>query len=124
MTTKNDKTWSHELEVVGLGFRLKRETRRQLRRMVESKGSIAGIQIEREPENRFDFNAIKVSLPSRVFSGAPIGYFHRETAEMLASRMDAGTLVVKSAVLTDIHGDDDKQATVLVRFIDKPAKGD
>lgn len=64
MTAKSAKTrtWSHELEVVGLGFRLKRETRRQLRRMVEEKGSVSGIRIEREPDNRADANAVFLAI--------------------------------------------------------------
>lgn len=125
MPTKTDKTrkptrtWSHEFDVVGLGFRMKRESRRALKMLVEKKGSIPGMRLEREPDNRADPNAIKVCLPERVMHGIHIGYLHRETAALLAPKIDAGTLVVKSATLTEVTGEVDKNATIIARFADK-----
>jgi hypothetical protein len=107
------------LDIVGLGFRMKRESRRALRMLVERKGSIPGLRLVREPDNPADPNAIKVCLPSRVMHGAHIGYLHRETAELLAPRIDAGVLVIKTATLESVDGELDKSATAVVRFIDK-----
>ena len=120
--TAKTRTWSHELEVVGLGFRMKREARRALKMTVESKGSIPGMRLRREPNNRADSNAIKVLLPAGVLGGVHIGYLHRETAALLAPKLDDKTLAVKEATLESVDGEDNKLATVVVRFIDKPAR--
>lgn len=121
MTAK--RTWSHELGVVGLGFRLKRPTRQIIKSAID-KASMTGMRLIREPENKYDENAIAVHFPERYMHGAHIGYLHRDSAALLAPKIDSGVLEVAGATLTAVSDDrdDHKTATLLVRFRDVPAK--
>jgi hypothetical protein len=65
---KKGRTWSMELEVIGLRFRWKKDGRIAIARMCD-KGDITGIRLEREPDNKYDENAIMVLLPTRILSG-------------------------------------------------------
>lgn len=129
MTTKTRK-WNHELDVVGLKFRFKRDGRRALSDMIAKRGSITGMQLVREPDNPADENAIKVCLPDRVLDGKHIGYLRADSAKLLAPKLDSGSLVVHAAKLEDLDADDDwNTGTLFIVFGDvirpkrKPAKG-
>jgi hypothetical protein len=98
------RRWNHNLTVVGLNFRWKKENRAVLAAML-AKSSISGIRLEREPESEYDANAIAVYLPVRVFDGKQLGYLGRETAAVLAPKFDAGTLVVESCTLLGLQDD-------------------
>jgi hypothetical protein len=95
------RRWNHELDVVGLNFRLKRVTRDKLGDIV-AKGSVTGIRLRREPDNHADPNAIQVLLPERLMHGAHIGYLRAPSAELLAPKLDSGALEVVSAKLLDL----------------------
>lgn len=111
-------TWSHEMSVVGLKFRWKRIGRQAIYNIAQ-RGDITGCRLEREPDNPADPNAIKVMLPNRMMEGKQLGYLMRESAELLAPRLDAGTLRVVSVRLTSLNERDDyNTGTVLVRFRD------
>lgn len=118
------RRWTHEVTVVGLGFRVKRDVRKVLAGLLD-KGSIPGCRLEREPDNRADPNAIRVYLPERVAFGIQLGYLRANVAELLAPKMDSGKLAVANVVLESLDADDDyKSGTAVVTFIDvdKPAK--
>jgi hypothetical protein len=67
------KTWSSELTVVGLQFRWKMTGRETLARSVPFK-----VELEREPDNEHDENAIKVNIASDFkltkLRGRQLGY--------------------------------------------------
>jgi hypothetical protein len=112
------RTWSMELEVIGLRFRWKKDGRIAIAHMCD-KGDITGIRLEREPDNKYDENAIMVLLPERILSGRQLGYLHRQAAELLAPRLDNGILEVVSAKLQRLDPDTDNNVgTMLVRFRD------
>lgn len=125
--TTPDRTWTHHVDVIGLGFRWKRDGRRALADMLAKRGSIASIRIVREPDNKHDANALAVYLPKRILGGAQLGYLRATTAEVLAPRIDARTLTVQAATLLSLDEDDDwKSGEIKVRFHDakpKPRKG-
>lgn len=108
------RSWNHELDVIGLKFRWKRDGRRALADMVTKRGSITGIRLVREPDNPADPNAIKVMLPERILDGKQLGYIRATSAELLAPKLDSGKLVVKSAKLETLHEADDWNEGVLV----------
>lgn len=126
MPSPKGRQWQHELDVVGLRFRFKRDGRRALADMIAKRGSITGIKLVREPDNRADENAIKVMLPDRILDGAHLGYLRADSAALLAPRLDAGILAVKSATLEYLNEDDDwNTGNLIVVFIDvaKPKLG-
>lgn len=113
--------WNTELGVVGLRFRFKEGERRALAKMVDKRGPITGIRLVREPDNKYDENAIRVYLPERIMGGNQLGYLHRQTAELLAPKLDSGSLVVKTAELTELNvADGYSTGTLIVTFQDKP----
>lgn len=101
------RRWTYTLDVVGLKFRWTRDGRRVLANMIESKGRISGIRLVREPDNKFDPNAIMVCLPERIIEGKQLGYVRATAAELLAPRLDNGTLVVLSAKLMELDARQD-----------------
>lgn len=116
-------TWSHECTVIGLKFKFTKDGRETLARMVAKRGSITGMRLEREEENKYDENAIKVLLPIRIIDGKQIGYLVRETAAVLAPKLDAGSVTVKSATLLALNAADGyNTGELLITFQDKPAK--
>lgn len=115
------RQWSHELDVIGLKFRWKKELREKLAMTVNTR-SVAGIRLEREPENEYDENAIAVYLPNRLYDGKQLGYIRRDSAALLAPKMDAGSLEVVSATLTEIRAGEPKtpwnEGNLVIRFRD------
>lgn len=120
-TPRKGRTWTTELEVIGLRFRWKKDGRAALARMAD-KADITGIRIVREPDNKYDENAIMVLLPERIMEGRQLGYLHREAAELLAPRLDSGILEVVRAKLTGLDPDADYNAgNLVIVFRDAPA---
>lgn len=118
---KKGRTWRTELEVVGLRFRWKKDGRAALARMAD-KSDIGGVRLVREPDNKYDGNAVMVLLPERLMDGRQLGYLHRQTAELLAPSFDSGKLEVVSAKLTGLDpADDYNTGTLDVLFRDRPA---
>lgn len=119
------RRWDHELDVVGLKFRWKRDGRRGLADMIAKRGSVTGMRLVREPDNKVDEFAIMVCLPERILNGTQLGYIRTDSAAVLAPKLDDGSLVVLSAKLEELDADDDwNTGTMLVKFGDvkKPAK--
>ena len=118
------RRWTHNLDVIGLNFRWKKENRAVLAATV-AKGSITGIRLVREPDNQYDPNAVAVYLPERLYDGKQLGYIGRESAAILAPKLDAGTLVAESVMLLGLrenNGHPNACGSMLVRFRDVPAK--
>jgi hypothetical protein len=114
-----DRIWHHQLDVVGLGFRVKKETRRLIAEMIDKKGAISGMQLIREPDNPADEYAIKVCMPERIMHGFQIGYLRRPSVELLSPKIDRGTLVIVRARLIELRADDDyKEGALDVTFKD------
>jgi HIRAN domain-containing protein len=113
MPTVKGRTWEMELEVIGLKFRWKKDGRAMLARMAD-KADITGIRIVREPDNKYDPNAVMVLLPERLLEGRQLGYFHRQVAELLAPRLDSGILEVASAKLVSLDPSDAHNTGTLV----------
>lgn len=91
------KTFEHDLDVVGLGFRLKKDVRRAL----AGRCPVDGVKLVREQENKYDINAIRVVYPnSGALAGKQIGYIRADSAAILAPLMDEGELVFKRGSLT------------------------
>lgn len=120
MTKKKGRTWSIELECVGLQFRWKKTGRDTLARSVPFK-----VDFEREPDNVNDPNAIKVILASdhklTRLRGSHLGYLRRQTAELFAPKLDNGTMEVVTIWVTDIDVEH-SNATLDCRFRDLPKK--
>src|SRR5262245_4976271 len=105
-TRKTWQKWEHEVDVIGLKFRWKRDARQALGATIGARG-IGGIRLVREPDNKYDDNAIMVCLPERLHGGKQLGYIRRESAALLAPKLDSGELRVVSAKLLDLYADDD-----------------
>jgi hypothetical protein len=121
MTAKGMK-----FDVVGINHRLLPGTQRLLERLIVFKP--LKCELQREPRNTHDSNAIKVNITDprledfREFPKPPvhIGYIRRGTAAVLASGFDAGRLKVKVCRLVSIdtrHG----EGQVQVAFLKSPA---
>lgn len=92
-----------DISAVGLQFRLKRDVRDILA------GKSFKVALEREPDNRFDDNAIKVLMddPKKygLIRGQHIGYIRRETAAELAPRVDEGKVELLSGVMSGVDAE-------------------
>ena len=114
------RTWSAELAVVGLKFRTKALVRDILAKNVPFK-----VELQREPDNKIDPNAIMVMVGPRFkvvrLRGIQIGYLSRGAAEKLAPLLDAGTTTFVSGTVhsVDVMGGE-ATATFRFRDADKP----
>lgn len=114
-TAKTPTRVEQELDVVGLKFRWKREARRALSDMIRKRGAITGVRIIREPENKYDANALAVYLPTRIMDGKQLGYLRASSAVILAPHVDAGAVKLVSAKLLNLDAEDDwNSGTLLV----------
>lgn len=105
-----------ELDCVGIKFRWNKERRAQLHDVLP----IRGLLLAREQENKYDINAIRVELPNLMFGNTTthLGYVRRDTAALIALRMDEGTLEVESASLVGLYEPDWKDGVMEVVFRD------
>ena len=124
---KRGRTWGAEITCVGMQFRWKMSGRETLARAVPFK-----VDLEREPDNPKDPDAIKVVIASDFkltkLKGKHLGYLRsgwkdgsEKIAQLLAPKLDNGTLEVVKLWVTDIDpakGD----ATIDARFRDTPKK--
>lgn len=121
MPTARGRTWSVELEVIGLKFRWKKDGRRAIFDMIEKRGPIKGIRLVREPDNKWDENAIMVMLPERILGGKQLGYLRKEAAELLAPSFDSGKTTLVSGVLEGLNDSDEYNSGLMaLRFRDRP----
>lgn len=118
------RVFKHEMDCVGLGFRLKRDVRQVLAGSI-AKRPLIGVKLVREPENKYDENAIAVFHPERgALAGKHLGYLRADTAAIIAPLWDDGLLKFKRATLLALDAEDDyKTGRLEVEFIDKRKKG-
>lgn len=101
---------TQQLDCVGLGFRMKRDVRDKLAQLVAKKP--IKVTLEREPENEYDINAIKVTCAAAgEFKDKHFGYVRGETAAILAPQMDEGNVTVKAAHLHEVREMPDHRQT-------------
>jgi hypothetical protein len=110
------RTWSFDCTVVGLQFRWKMTGRETLARSVPFP-----VELEREPDNKVDPNAIKVNIAAKfkltALRGRQLGYLRREIAEMLAPHLDSGRTVPLKLWVTEVRPNDG-EASMSCRFKD------
>lgn len=118
------RRWNHQADVVGLRFRWKKSGRQTLAHIIDTRGSIKGCKLVRQPDNPADVNAIMVMLPDRIAEGKQLGYLTKETAEVLAPKFDSGALAVVNATLLSLDAKDDWNTGRLdILFRDVPRRG-
>jgi len=61
------------------------------------------VYLERDPDNPHDENAIKVYLNAEPWVDFHIGFVARQTASVIAPKMDDGTFNPESAWLMYVH---------------------
>lgn len=116
------KTFTVELSVVGLKFRMKKDVQRVVAGMVPF-----NVEIERDPGNQWDANAIKVTIADPKLGeldGKFIGFFRRGVASQLAAKLDDGEIEPDTFIITAIYADDgeaDCKATFLKTDLFKPS---
>lgn len=96
------------VDVIGLGFRLKKDVRTVISRSLQSKS--IKVDLRRELDNKYDENAIMVIGVGGRFDEVHLGYLRRTTAAELAPKLDAGEWAVVSAKLTALYGQDDNKS--------------
>jgi len=109
-----------EISVVGMLYRVTPGTLEKMRDALPLR-----CELEREPENLHDENAVKVMVTERPWA-KPHGFFHvgflsREVAAEFASRMDVGKFPFTEAWLMEI---DEANGTgvLLLKKVRKAAK--
>lgn len=89
------------LTVVGLQFRFKVTGREMLARAVPFP-----VELEREPDNEYDENAIKVNIAAdkklTKLKGVQLGYLRKEVAAILAPKLDAGSIEPVKLWVTEV----------------------
>jgi hypothetical protein len=113
-----------KFDVVGMNHRVLLTARRRMATLTEKKS--LRCDLEREPKNQYDKNAIKVVLVDRRFDPRlnwetrfHIGYIRRETAKVLAHGLDSGNLRVKACRLVYVNADHG-WGSVRVSFLKTP----
>ena len=72
------------------------------------------VRLEREPENRFDKNAMKVVL-MEIHPGSHIGYLSRDVAAKLARLVDGGKIEIEAAAVMEIN-EENGSGTVIISY--------
>jgi hypothetical protein len=86
-----------EITVVGLRHRATPSTLREMAKLTPLK-----IRFKRDPENIHDENAIQVILNEKPWKDMHIGYFPRQTAAEIASRIDSGAIELVDGYLNTV----------------------
>jgi hypothetical protein len=92
------------IEIKGMQYRLSSSTRR----LIAMQMLPLRVRLVREPENEHDENAIAVFGYEGSFKRMHLGYVGRETAAVLAPKIDDGELVFVEARLVEC---DSREAT-------------
>lgn len=112
------KTHKLSVAVVGLQFRWTQSGRKTLNRACPFP-----VELVREPDHPKDPNAVKVNIAGDFkltkLKGKQLGYLRARTALKFAPRMDAGTIEIVKAWVTEVG---DTEATLELRLRDIPRK--
>jgi hypothetical protein len=106
---KVGKKWDIELTAVGLEHHVTATGRDKLMRVCPFH-----VRLEREPDNKFDPNAVMVVVAddkAASLKGIHMGYIRRASAELLAPELDSGRVEQIKLVVTEI---DKKAATAAI----------
>jgi HIRAN domain len=97
---KTPKTKIIDITVRGLMFYVTPDTMQTMSEVVPMP-----VRLEREPTNAHDPNAIKVIVEAKPWKDFHIGHVAKQTAEVLASKMDDGSFNLEEATLVwiDVH---------------------
>lgn len=91
-------------DVVGIDHRVELEGREYLARMTERDRQSLKCELQREPTNQADSNAVKVVvIDKRAKHKGHIGYLRRNVAAVIAPALDRGTTVVESCRLIMVN---------------------
>lgn len=101
------------LAVVGMRFRTTISTRRMIYAHVTDKHEIVKCELEREPKNTHDRNAIKVIVASPPYKDFHLGYIDKDVAKVLAPVLDSDVIVV-SCTLVEMNP---QEATASIRVL-------
>lgn len=107
---------SMELSVVGVNYRVTTATVHKLSEYL--KGGPVACNLEREPDNVHDSNAIKVVIGETPHKGFHIGYLSRGVAATFAPQMDKKKVTLQ-AWLTEIETE---SGTLAVRISKRSSK--
>ena len=110
-----------ELTVMGLRYRVNRQARDFLSRYTP-----IPVELEREPGNAKDSNAIRVHIGRnftlKKYRGLHIGYLRALVAEEFAPAIDSGAIVFSECYLTAIDGDESEMEALMTRRLGKKVK--
>lgn len=93
--------------MVGLGHRMNKLLRAELASSLLAHGA-RKVTLTREQENKYDINAIRVNIEG-IDDPDDFAYLNAQTAEVLAPKMDDGTIDIESAMLTELFANDDNK---------------
>ena len=113
MKTKEEKKGIH-FEVVGAQYRLTHDTMRILAELSES--DALRCDLEREPDNSADPNAVRVIITDPRVTGSErffVGYLRRQAASVLGPGLDKKKVELRAAWLESLNPDSG-QGVVLV----------
>lgn len=102
-----------ELHLVGMKHHVKAQTILEI-----SNCCPLDVKLIREPENEADPNAIRVEAIGEPWDGMKLGYIGRETAQVLAPRIDKKQIQIKSSCLEEL--DTTGYGPLTVDFIRSP----
>jgi len=84
------------------------------------------VELEREPDNEYDPNAIKVNIHAKMkltkLHGKQLGYLRKEVAALLAPKLDAGSIEPVKLWITEVDPRAG-EAELSCRFRDVPKSG-
>lgn len=115
------RTWTVELTCVGMQFRWTKDNGRP----VLKRACPFPVALQREPDNEHDENAIMVLIDGdrklTKLKGKHLGYLRRQSAALIAPKLDAGTIEPVKLWVTDVDIDEG-EATINARFRDVTPK--
>ena len=94
-----------DLSVVGIQHRVTMSTREMIAKRIDLHGPVE-VELQREPDNEYDRNAIRVVIDAGPYKNLHIGYVPRLAAEILAPALDKGSAEFGMAILTSLDARD------------------
>jgi hypothetical protein len=105
------KTRNIDVTVRGLAYYVTPSTMRRM-----AKATPIGVRFQRDPKNAQDPNAIKVIIDAQPWQGFHIGFVAKQTAAVIAPKMDKGTFETEGAWLMWVKPDK-AEAGVLMKVV-------
>lgn len=102
---KTTKVVVATLDLVGMNYRVTKQTRIYMRKWLDDNGPILS-KLLPEPSNTHDPNAVKVVIDEGPYKGQFIGYISRKHTPVYGPRLLSGEIKVESAHITELWPDD------------------